>query len=573
MARKVRPDRNDGRYRLWVAARHCQRRAARDGWTMTLSRAATHAANARGVTLGQFLDFVTNATWRDDDFLMWPPDVFAVSASLLRRTGAYLNTLRRWPPAMLGNDWPTTVADAGREWRSHATDASDTGLPLLVQDHWRTVQAAADEPLEGLESATRCCDALLTLTAIADTASEGAGIPIPEDDFENAAMDLLNATSSKGATLCRKIPRSGVRVLPKLHTPQTGLTIRSLSHNLAISAPSELNLHWQYQPLPPGKRALNLLLIPWPTRVTPRNFTSIDDESLRARLPHGYGVFTFRPPVLDRAVIERLPRIIRQGAAEVGDIDGVIFPELALDSTVLPEVREAVTGAGPFLIAGVAADPDAAGCGGNKVVFDFPLGQLRSSFFQSKHHRWRLDGMQVRQYSLGAALDPTTYWWEHIGCEERELWFFAMEPWLTLCALVCEDLARQEPVADAVRAVGPNLLIALLMDGPQLGGRWSARYATVFAEDPGTSVLTVTSLGMAERSRATDGTTGNRRIALWKDARLGRTEEIECPRGADGVVLSLTYDFVEEWTADGRSDKGTTAYILLSGVHPITLNT
>lgn len=67
--------------------------------------------------------------------------------------------------------------------------------------------------------------------------------------------------------------------------------------------------------------------------------------------------------------------------------------------------------------------------------------------------------------------------------------------------LVCEDLARQDPAADLIRAVGPNLLIALLMDGPQLSGRWPARYASVLAEDPGTSVLTLTSLGMAERSR------------------------------------------------------------------------
>jgi hypothetical protein len=65
--------------------------------------------------------------------------------------------------------------------------------------------------------------------------------------------------------------------------------------------------------------------------------------------------------------------------------------------------------------------------------------------------------------------------------------------------LICADLARQDPAADLIRAVGPNLLIALLMDGPQLSHRWPARYAAVPAEDPGTSVQTLTSLGMAER--------------------------------------------------------------------------
>jgi hypothetical protein len=51
-----------------------------------------------------------------------------------------------------------------------------------------------------------------------------------------------------------------------------------------------------------------------------------------------------------------------------------------------------------------------------------------------------------------------------------------------------------------MNAIGPNLVIALLMDGPQLENRWPARYATVLAEDPGSAVLTVTSLGMVRRS-------------------------------------------------------------------------
>lgn len=84
-------------------------------------------------------------------------------------------------------------------------------------------------------------------------------------------------------------------------------------------------------------------------------------------------------------------------------------------------------------------------------------------------------------------------------------------------------MARQDPAADLIRAVGPNLLIALLMDGPQLKDRWAARYASVLAEDPGSSVLTLTRLGMARRSRPFLRTTGRRAepsqvIALWRDA-------------------------------------------------------
>ena len=66
-------------------------------------------------------------------------------------------------------------------------------------------------------------------------------------------------------------------------------------------------------------------------------------------------------------------------------------------------------------------------------------------------------------------------------------------------ALICEDLARSEPCHSAVRSVGPNLVFVLLMDGPQIASRWSARYATSLADDPGSAVLTLTSRGPSSR--------------------------------------------------------------------------
>jgi hypothetical protein len=114
-------------------------------------------------------------------------------------------------------------------------------------------------------------------------------------------------------------------------------------------------------------------------------------------------------------------------------------------------------------------------------------------------------------------------------------------------------LARQDP-ADLIRAVGPNLLIALLMDGPQLRGRWPSRYASVLAEDPGTSVLTLTSLGMAERSRPIARETGRRgdpirSIALWRDAASGE-REIILDSGHNACVLNLICRTETEFSAD-----------------------
>jgi hypothetical protein len=115
--------------------------------------------------------------------------------------------------------------------------------------------------------------------------------------------------------------------------------------------------------------------------------------------------------------------------------------------------------------------------------------------------------------------------------------------------------------------VGPNLVVALLMDGPQLASRWSARYASVLADDPGTSVLTLTSLGMCHRSRpaGTAQFEPSRTIALWKDKLYG-FREISLPPGAQACVLSLSFEAREEFTADGRSDAKSTQVPVFSGI-------
>src|SRR5207237_10901568 len=100
--------------------------------------------------------------------------------------------------------------------------------------------------------------------------------------------------------------------------------------------------------------------------------------------------------------------------------------------------------------------------------------------------------------------------------------------------LVCEDLARIDPVQAALRAVGPNLVIVLLMDGPQFERRWPGRYATVLADDPGCAVLTLTSLGMVRRSTV-PGDDDCREIALWKESPSSAARELKLPKGAHGL--------------------------------------
>ena len=81
------------------------------------------------------------------------------------------------------------------------------------------------------------------------------------------------------------------------------------------------------------------------------------------------------------------------------------------------------------------------------------------------------------------------------------------------------------------RSARPLVIVGLL-DGPQLASRWSARYASVLADDPGSSVLTLSSFGMVERSRP-EGREASRVIALWKDSTTG-VREIPLEPGAHG---------------------------------------
>lgn len=191
---------------------------------------------------------------------------------------------------------------------------------------------------------------------------------------------------------------------------------------------------------------------------------------------------------------------------------------------------------------------------------------------QSKHHRWCIDRGQILQYRLGGRLPAERRWWEHIDIPNRRVNFVALENWLTWCVLICEDLARQDPAAQVLRAVGPNLVIALLMDGPQLLQRWSAKYASVLAEDPGSSVLTLSNLGMVRRSQALenfqprDVPVQESVVALWSDRVYGR-KEIKLRGDEDCCVLNLTCHSENETTADGHPDDGRGHFVVYAGHH------
>src|SRR5262249_38639595 len=96
--------------------------------------------------------------------------------------------------------------------------------------------------------------------------------------------------------------------------------------------------------------------------------------------------------------------------------------------------------------------------------------------------------------------------------------------------------------------------------GPQLTSRWTARYASVLADDPGSAVLTLTSFGMVQRSRPHQRD-ASPIVALSRDPTRG-FREIPLEAGAQGVVLTVCMARTTRRSADGRRpvDNGTHAF-------------
>ena len=469
-----------------------------------------------------------------------------------------------WPPRGR-TDWVKFIKKLGAKWRR----SFEKKPPKEIAGWWTTIVQNKHIDLEELCGETHVCHALLQIMAAADEASAGAGVPSPPselDAFDFAAGMLLE--KQHGTTLCDQLVSSPVRVLPKMHAPQNGLTIRSFSHHLALLAGNEIRPRWFTVGSDALVSDLRFLVVPWPDKVTASDFVPVPRKKcVMQNLPRKYGFFEFEH-LNSKKFATKVIELFQLAHKTAGAIHAVILPECAITDAEYDEINSILLGHGVYLIAGVRGQRAKNGTVANSVRYNIPLVGHEVPVRQAKHHRWKLDAPQIRNYHLERQLDPKRLWWEHIPIEDRTLNFVAFRPWLTMCALICEDLARPDPVGDVIRAVGPNLVIALLLDGPQLPERWPGRYATVLADDPGCSVLTVTSAGMSKlsRPRYKRGYKKNSKtIASWKDIR-GSALAIDIKKG-DAAILGIQVEKREEWTADGRSDGKQAGYPLLHSVY------
>lgn len=500
-------------------------------------------------TVGSYFEaFSPVPNW--DELGAWPPDVFALSNLVLDHTEAYRSAVspeagRRWPPK---NDWNEKVRAAARNWRATA-GSHRSEPPDEVRQQWQILIDHRGMPLIELRYGRpyELCSALLTLHAMADQSCQSL-ISDPEQPFERRAWRLL----AEHGSLSRISP-ARIRILPKTHIPRRGITIRSFSRYLALSY-EPVGVRWRRftSTLPPvvsmaDRHDFNVVLLPWPFRIESRDFRPVSGPLDMD--PDTYGFFEFAP----RATIdiEFADHLLETARARVQRVDALILPEAAVEPDHIPALEGLLAKHDArYLFAGVRERASEGGFGRNYVHLGVRTDEGWECYEQTKHNRWCLDEGQIRQYHLTRVLEPTRLWWEAIDLPERNIQVLDVGGGATTVPLICEDLARLDEVSDLLRRLGPTVIIAVLLDGPQLASRWPGRYTSVFAEDPGSAVLTLTSAGMAARSRL-PGKPPSRTVALWSDPRTG-LHELELARGSSGILLTASEGIARGWTADGR---------------------
>lgn len=338
----------------------------------------------------------------------------------------------------------------------------------------------------------------------------------------------------------------------KSNIPQSGLTINNLTQYLTVIKPSvkpkivintiKRNVY--------NKKSYNVLVLPWPMEISHEAFLATQENNT-LEMDSYFGFFEYKPEQDLR--LSDFISVLISAIKRVRHIDLIVLPECSLSVITFEKFQkflfEHFGENAPSLLAGVYGDDNGYVKNSAKLAF---IGESKNfdSFEQKKHHRWFLDKNQLRNYNLSSALEPNRKWWENISVSRRNLLTLHTLNGIKLCPLICEDLARQEPVAQAVRAVGPNLVVCLLLDGPQLSNRWPGKYAAVLSDDPGSSVLSLTALGMTLRATGL-GHPPSREVALWSEPGRG-SETLTIDDGGVGIIIELEMKDEKMWTMDGR---------------------
>jgi hypothetical protein len=176
----------------------------------------------------------------------WPPDLFALAGTLIRRSGAYLRVFERHSRT----EYAAEIANRARKWRRkldaisaaakvvRPADLQSELIPEIETGWARLAQAKADS-LNSIAQSPDLADELIRLTLIADEASRGIGVTWSNrtrsgravaSPFLSIAGQVLS--DNKNESYCWDVPTHALCVVGKQHTPSKGATFRSLSHHL-----------------------------------------------------------------------------------------------------------------------------------------------------------------------------------------------------------------------------------------------------------------------------------------------------------------------------------------------------
>ncbi|WP_145964032.1 hypothetical protein [Chromobacterium phragmitis] len=531
----------------------------------------------------------------------WPSDTFAFTATIMEK--AVLLNPKKFTRRK-------SISSVASEWKDNFSPPSE------IKRSWSYIYKKRLTAIDQIYRDEKLVSEIHFLFTCSDEASAGLGWGL---DFQDSVfsgllfpklmkIDNLQAITSQKLeclrppyfpfSLCYAIPPQRAVVTPKSICPSVGFSIRSLSHHLALhEAQPKLKISWNslqnVESLSPENFLLsdetrfNALFIPYPfemkaTAIRPRCPPKASKKNIKK-----FGYFELDPSwipgfgkeqpceIAKNIYNDLVKPLLLESRRHYKKIDCVIFPECSLTEEVSYELarilaRDEYINGLRILISGVISSVP------NKIPKNKAMSYFlvdNEEFFQyehSKHHRWKLDVAQTQRYNFSSfPADSNVDWWEHIDVAERHLPFYTIQRDACIAVLVCEDLARNDPALPAVRAIGPNLVIALLMDGPQLTTRWPARYATVLADDPGSAILSVTSAAMVDRSNRQE-TNGVRSVALWKH-HTGKTQHLILPDRHHGFLLSLAAMQSQQVTMDNRTDDNAVRFELM-GAEPLKIS-
>jgi hypothetical protein len=531
---------------------------------------------APGITVAELFHWLTGGEV-SEALLDWAPDVAALTTVLLERSHAFRFVVSppedaRWPPA---DDPPygVTVTEAATAWQA-MMDGPHGGAPELVRQLWTQVLAHQDVSLDELSTGRpwAACQAVLMLHSIADEAAAGCAGSGSASGAGATHLARAHEMLARRGSLAR-LPADRVLHLPKTRTTPVGMTHRSLSRYGATTTQA-VPAVWHRAPLRrlgggPAARHANVVLLPWPLRIRESDFEPVPG-SIRRPEREPFGFFRYVPS--DPLDLDLVDQLLEAALDEVDGVDVAVLPEGCLEESDVPELEAVLARRGvTMLVAGLRIAPAGPGrMPGNGVHVGMLNGDTWWHYRQHKHHRWFLDAGQVEQYNIAGALHPGVRWWEEMEVPARSVNVFELAGGITIAAVVCEDLARLDGVAELLRAIGPTIVVTLLLDGPQLASRWTARYAGVLADDPGSAVLTLTAYGMATRSRPR-GLPPSGVVAMWKDPSRGM-REIPLESGAQGVLLKASFGRAPRYAADGRRPMDDATDLYVTGVHQLRVH-